>query len=176
MKVIYISGKAQNGKDTTAKYMAEKLTGDGYRTLITHYGDLVKYSAKQFFGWNGEKDENGRKLLQELGTDIVRADNENFWRDYLIDMLRYSKDLWDYVLVADCRFPNEIIKFTRDIDTVHVRIVRDGFKSPLTEGQQNHPSETALDSVLPNYMIHNNGTLYDLRAKAYGLAETIEKR
>ena len=30
MKVICISGKAQNGKDTTAKILEEQLTADGF--------------------------------------------------------------------------------------------------------------------------------------------------
>ena len=43
MRVIVISGKAQNGKDTTAGFLKEALEADGYSVLIAHYGDLVKY-------------------------------------------------------------------------------------------------------------------------------------
>ncbi len=41
----------------------------GYKVLIAHYADLVKYVAKTFFEWNGEKDEYGRSLLQHIGTE-----------------------------------------------------------------------------------------------------------
>ena len=49
MKVIAISGKAQNGKDTTAGLLKSALEADGYKVLITHYADLLKYICKQFW-------------------------------------------------------------------------------------------------------------------------------
>ena len=62
MKVILISGKARHGKDATAHFIKNALETDGYSVLVAHYGDLVKYICKTFFGWNGEKDDNGRTL------------------------------------------------------------------------------------------------------------------
>ena len=81
-------------------------------------------------------------------------------------MLTFFKDKWDYVLIPDCRFPNEV-NYLREVgfNTIHIRIIRDGFISPLTEQQQNHPSETALDNVQADTYFHNNGTLSDLREK-----------
>ena len=64
MKIICISGKAQNGKDTTATIMAEVLKAHGSRVLVAHYGDMVKYVGKTCCDWDGEKDEKGRTLLQ----------------------------------------------------------------------------------------------------------------
>ena len=55
MKIVCISGKAQHGKDTTAKLLEEILEAQGNRVLIAHYGDLVKYVCKTFFGWDGMK-------------------------------------------------------------------------------------------------------------------------
>lgn len=49
MKVICISGKAQHGKDTSANLLKMMLEADGYKVLIAHYGDLVKYICKTFF-------------------------------------------------------------------------------------------------------------------------------
>ena len=42
MKIVCISGKAQHGKDTTAKLLEEILEAQGNRVLIAHYGDLVE--------------------------------------------------------------------------------------------------------------------------------------
>ena len=141
MKVILISGKARHGKDTTAGFLRSALEADGNSVLVAHYGDLVKYVCKTFFGWNGEKDEAGRTLLQ-----------------------KFFPGEWDYVLIPDCRFPNEVdyIK-NAGFDAVHLRIVREGFVSPLTPEQQAHPSETALDNVQADYYITNNGSLKDLQ-------------
>lgn len=163
MKVICISGKAQNGKDTTANILNDILSADGYRVLIAHYGDLVKYICKQFFGWNGIKDEKGRTILQHVGTDVVRTKNPEYWVNFIVEVLKLFDGEWDYVLIPDCRFPNEIdCMKANGFDATHIRVVRDGFVSPLTPEQQRHPSETALDDVKPDAYIHNAGNLGDL--------------
>lgn len=107
MKIVCISGKAQHGKDTTAKLLEEILEAQGNRVLIAHYGDLVKYVCKTFFGWDGKKDEKGRTLLQRVGTDKIRAVSPDYWVDFIVSILDIFCDEWDYVLIPDTRFPNE---------------------------------------------------------------------
>jgi len=162
MRVICISGKAQHGKDTTAKLMKEYLEDSGQSVLIAHYADLVKYVCKTFFDWDGQKDENGRHLLQYVGTDVVRTKRPSFWVDFIIDILNLFGEKWDYVLIPDCRFPNEIDVMKKNgFDVTSVRIVRTDFTSPLTTEQQQHPSETALDSYSFDYTIYNGGQNID---------------
>ena len=150
MKVITISGKAQNGKDTTAGLLKAALEADGYKVLITHYADLLKYICKQFFGWDGQKDDAGRHILQYVGTDIIRLKRPDYWVGFVASILEL--------------FPNEIDYLKEaGLDTVNLRVVRKNFKSPLTPEQQVHPSETALDDVEPDYYITNNGSMTDLK-------------
>lgn len=164
MKVVCISGKAQHGKDTTAGILREALEADGLTVLITHYGDLVKYVCKSFFKWDGQKDERGRTLLQFVGTDIVRAQRPDYWVGFVADMLTMFDGQWDYVLIPDCRFPNEIdVMKDAGFDVEHVRVRRKNFQSPLTLEQQNHPSEIALDDIKPDFYVDNDGTMEDLR-------------
>lgn len=165
MRVIAISGHAQNGKDTTAAIMSKKLEDHGDKVLIAHYADLLKFICRTYFGWNGEKDEQGRQLLQYVGTDVIRKQMPDYWVDFIISVLKLFDGEWDYVLIPDSRFPNEIEKL-RDsgFDVQHVRVVRYGFISPLTAEQQKHPSETALDNTVPDSYIINDGTLDDLDA------------
>ena len=101
MKIVCISGKAQHGKDTTAKLLEEILEAQGNRVLIAHYGDLVKYVCKTFFGWDGKKDEKGRTLLQRVGTDKIRAVSPDYWVDFIVSILDIFCDEWDYVLIPD---------------------------------------------------------------------------
>ena len=168
MKVICISGKAQHGKDTTAGYLKEFLEARGKKVLIAHYGDLVKYVCKTFFDWDGQKDEAGRTLLQKVGTDVVRAKDPDYWVNFICEMLWFFYDEWDYVLIPDCRFPNEIDYIDkRFADVTHVRVVRDNpnWTSPLTEEQQKHLSETALDNWYHHgtIMVHNREGLDELK-------------
>lgn len=170
MKVVCISGKAQHGKDTTAGMMKTALESMGHTVLIAHYGDLVKYVCRTFFGWNGEKDAYGRSLLQKVGTDIVREQRPNYWVDFVKDMLSMFPNEWDFVLIPDSRFPNEIDGLEQaGFNVIHLRVRRENFESPLTTEQQNHPSETALDHVVPDFLIVNDGTLEDLYNKVCNL-------
>lgn len=172
MKVILISGKAQNGKDTTAGILKQTLIDNGDRVLITHYADLLKYICTNYFGWDGKKDDKGRQMLQYVGTDVIRKQNPTLWVDFVATMLKYFKENWDYVIIPDCRFPNEITRLRDDgFDTTHLRVVRSGFESPLTEEQQNHPSETALDDFEADFVIDNNGSLEELEFKIDHLVE-----
>ena len=166
MKVICISGTARSGKDTSASIMSEYLTNSGQNNIITHNADLLKYICKQFFGWNGVKDEQGRTILQYVGTEVVRERKPSFWVDFLINMADLFGSNWDYMIVSDARFPNEIQGFKdAGFDTYHIRIMRDGYDSGLTETQKNHPSEIALNDVIPDYIIKNNGSVDELKLK-----------
>ena len=49
------------------------------------------------------------------------------------------------------------------MDAILLRVVRPNFASPLTQEQQNHPSETALDDYQYDATIINGGTLEDLK-------------
>lgn len=162
LRVISISGKAGAGKDTLGQVLKQKLEEQGYTVLIAHYADLLKYICKTFFDWNGEKDEAGRSLLQYVGTDVVRKRHPNFWVDFLIQIFDLFGDSWDYVIVPDCRFPNELHKIREaGYYATHIRVIRD-IESGLNEGQQQHASETAMDNEVPDYTVPNNGTIEDL--------------
>lgn len=168
MIILCIAGRAGSGKDTVAKILDEILTEQYHkRVLVAHYADLVKYVAKTFFDWDGIKDEEGRTLLQHIGTDVVREADENYWVRFIADMLKFFPDQWDFVLLPDFRFPNEFFYLTgyffRKSDVFSVNVVRD-FPSTLTPEQQAHASETALNNfnfVFDDY-IDNNGTYEDL--------------
>lgn len=175
MKIVCISGKAQNGKDTTATILSEILEAQGNRVLIAHFGDLVKYVCRTFFGWDGKKDEKGRTILQYVGTDKIRAVSPDYWANFIVSILDIFRDEWDYVLLPDCRFPNEYEIFkTYNMDAVLVRIVRSNFESPLTPEQQKHLSEVALDNYPYDAVIVNDGSIDDLRNAIDGFAEYLK--
>ena len=174
MKVICISAKAQHGKDTVANFMKECLEAKGKRVLVTHYADLVKYVCKTFFNWDGQKDEKGRTLLQYVGTDIVREKEPDYWVGFIADMLYFFGDQWDYVLIPDTRFPNEIDYLKNaGFDVLYIRVIRENFESPLTEEQQKHPSETALDDYEAEVLLYNDSTLENLKFSVERLTDAL---
>lgn len=152
-KIILISGKAMSAKDTCANLMKEQLELQGKKVLITHYADLLKYICKTFFNWDGIKDERGRTILQHVGTDIIRDENNrpDYWIDFIIDVLWMFYDEWDYVLIADARFENEIEKIKSEFNgswdyslVKSVRVNRQNNDNKMTDEQRNHISECAF--------------------------------
>lgn len=174
---ICISGKAQNGKDTSAEIFKNELIIRGHSVLVIHQADLLKYICKAFFNWNGEKDEAGRTLLQQVGTNVIRKVEPDFWVDFIAKVTGFFKDTWDYIIVPDTRFPNELEKLkANDANIFHVRVIREGFKSPLTEEQQQHPSETALDGIESDFTLINDKSIDDLYGGVVSILDAIEER
>lgn len=170
---ILCSGRARHGKDTSAEIIKTHLEERGYKVLITHYADLLKFICKNFFGWNGEKDEAGRTLLQQVGTNCVREQNPNYWVDFVTNLIKMFPNVYDYVVIPDARFPNEIERIAdAGFPVTHVRIVRPDFDSQLTDEQKNHPSETSLDKIVPDYWIYNH-TIGQLTHEVQKLCDTI---
>lgn len=154
--------------------MEAYLKEQGYSILVAHFGDLLKYICSKFFLWNGEKDDKGRTLLQYVGTDVIRQKKPDFWVAFIKSILTLFPDEWDFVLLPDCRFPNEYEGFKKDgFDVSLVRINRTNFKSPLSAEQQEHLSETALDGYPADYYLQNDGTLDDLKKKVHALSNRL---
>ena len=162
MRVILISGSARFGKDSAAFIMKELLEKQKKKVLIIHYADNLKLFAKNYFGWSGQKDQKGRELLQWLGTDVVRKNYEDTWVDMIVALLKGIKTLYDYVIIPDVRFPNEIDKMCDNFDCITIRIIRPNFDNGLTDEQKKHPSETALDNYPMEYELINDGDLEKL--------------
>ena len=162
--IICLSGKAGSGKDTVAAMLKSELESKGHSAHIIILADLLKYICTSQLGWDGKKDEEGRSLLQRVGTDVIRANEPSFFADFVAKMIGWFGDQWDYIIVPDCRFKNEL-SILRDCGykLKHLYVVRDMQFSKLTEYQQHHSSETEMDSVVPDAYINNFGTIEDLK-------------
>ena len=86
---------------------------------------------------------------------------------------------WDYVLIPDTRFPNEIeyvkSSWVGESDIYTIRVDRPNFDSGATEEQLKHESECALDDYEFDSLVTNSGTLDDLRLKAKHYVEYVLK-
>ena len=174
--VICISGKARHGKDTVATMMKVRLNCKGYSVLVIHYADLLKWICEKYFDWDGQKDEAGRYLLQHVGTDVVRKRSPDFWCDFVVRFVCLFKEEWDYIIIPDCRFPNEVDCWKKaGVNAVHVRVNRPDFDNGLSEEAKNHPSETSLDNVSPDIEIINDDDINKnrLRQKSIDFVEAL---
>jgi hypothetical protein len=147
MKHIGLIGLAGSGKDTAAKALIKL----GYYRMA--FADRLKELAFEF-GWNGEKDADGRRLLQELGM-IGRRYSQNVWIRHVAWRIM-SKG--PPIVFTDVRFQNEA-DFVREQGGIVVRIVRPG------QIAGNHESELNQSEVAADIEIVNDGTVEDLHNK-----------
>lgn len=185
MKIILISGKAQHGKDTCGKMLEHELQMRGCSTLIMHFGDPVKYVCEKYYGWNGQKDEVGRSLLQQVGTEIVRQKDEHFWTDFIGRLAKTFSV--DYIIIPDWRFEEEherLLQWFDFNDIITIRVERykkweeEGEQIPfvnevMTLSQLHHRSEIELDNYPCQYHIINT-TLEELEQSVDYILEEIE--
>ena len=153
MKHIGLIGLAGSGKDTAA----EALLGRNFHRVA--FADRVKNLAFDF-GWDGFKDERGRKLLQDLGM-AGRAYNPSIWIDYVDEE---TVGFGNHVF-TDVRFQNEA-DYIRKLGGIIVRIVRPGIIA------QNHESELKQREIAADIEIVNDGTIEDLHNKIRAIATT----
>lgn len=74
--LIGLCGRAGAGKNAVADGI-QKFYGDSLVVQLA-FADAVKEIARSF-GWNGKKDERGRRLLQVVGTEAGREYDPNIW-------------------------------------------------------------------------------------------------
>ena len=152
--IIGLTGLAFSGKDTVGAILGHH----GYERRA--FADPLKNIATAI-GWDGSKTvlprcelcgmRQGRELLQVLGTEGVR---ENIRDDAWILAFKDSLKPDSKYVVTDVRFPNEA-QAIHDMGGVIIRIERNQDTGVGTE----HPSESNVDTIDADYVIHNNGTL-----------------
>ena len=147
MKHIGLIGLAGSGKDTAANALIKL----GHYRMA--FADKLKELAHEF-GWNGEKDEDGRKLLQDLGM-IGRRYSSGIWIKHVSWRVMSEGPP---IVFTDVRFQNEA-DYVRSIGGIIVRIVRPG------QIAQNHESELKQFEVAADIEIVNDGTIEDLHSK-----------
>jgi hypothetical protein len=193
--LVLFSGKAGVGKTTAARYGLDylanehKLTGD-----LFSIASSVKAAAKTSFGWDGNKDDRGRLLLQEVGR-AGRNYDKDIWIAKTFDRIATAFEFPpDFILIDDWRFINEFNYLGADSLVFKPLTIR--IESPDRECLKGTPyyddiSETSLPTVLVdrevnetyfmknmlyNYTIANVGTLDELNNSIrHTLSDEINK-
>lgn len=165
MKAIDVGfiGLAGSGKDTAA--MA--LIAHGWRRKA--FADHLKALAYSF-GWNGNKDVKGRKLLQDLGM-AARSYNENFWIDKAYEgMATVSENFAKIPRVwTDVRFENEA-EFVRKRGGIIIRV-----KRPELLSNDQHASEQMQFDIQADYEVINGGTIPELHEQILNILKNHDK-
>ena len=148
MKVILLCGKARSGKGTASNILKEKLENNGHKVCEIQVMRTVKGYVKDYFNWDGNEDTKPRKLLQELGYDIIRVklNKPNFHLDRLSEDIEILSNMFDIFIVNDIRLPEEITYLKNKFSTISIGISIKDYISPLNTNEEAHITEHALDN------------------------------
>jgi hypothetical protein len=177
MKIILIGGQANSGKDSTAEFIDDYYRSRGLDVVNIQIAFYIKMYAKEIAKWDGDNETKPRQLLQDLGTELIRKQiDEYFFIKRIIQDIDIYSRYFDIITISDGRLPEEFasIKLAYP-ETVTVHVTRPGYVSHLTKNQKAHVTEALVDSIEYDYDIVNDGTLDDLQKKAIELVQTIEK-
>jgi dephospho-CoA kinase len=150
-KHIGLIGLAGSGKDTAALVLMDR----GWRRVA--FADALKMKAIGM-GWDGKKDERGRRLLCDLGM-AMRAYDPYHW----IDLAKLSQVSKPFV-VTDVRFQNEA-DVIRAQGGIIVRVVRPNIES------SGHESESGQLRIHSDQSILNDGSIEHLHAQLLEIVE-----
>lgn len=151
--IFIINGMAGVGKDSFVNALNQIIP-----TLHVSIVGKVKQLA-EVIGWDGKKDERGRKLLCDLKKITDEYDDRNF--KYISDIVnQFKKGVFKQkVLCIDMREPKDIIRAQKEFGAKTVLIKRN-----VNNVTSNYADAATLNSnIIYDVEIDNNGTLDDLK-------------
>jgi dephospho-CoA kinase len=159
--LVGLMGKARHGKDTVAS-LIENACSPPLHIERMAFADAVKARARKF-GWDGNKDVNGRALLQYIGLS-ERAYEPYRWIDAVARRIEVAPKENAVFVITDVRFANEV-EWIRSIGGSLWRIVRPNFDNGLNATLAAHPSETETDLITADAVVVNDGDIDVLSAR-----------
>lgn len=169
--IVGFTGRKRHGKDTAAA----ALVVNGHTRLS--FAAPMKLMIRELLRYQGVDEETIERMLEgdlkeaptkylggrspryalqtlgtEWGRDLMATD---FWADILLN----TSDMFEEVVVSDVRFPNEVAKLKEAGGKV-IRVIRPGVAN-----NDNHPSETQIDTLPVDHEITNDGTVVDLHKR-----------
>lgn len=161
-KIIIISGKASSGKSLVGNIIKQNINN----TVLLAYADYLKMYAKNIANWDGSEDTKPRELLQQLGVELIKTKiDDNMLIKRIIEDIKVYSYFYDYIVITDARFPNEIESIKNEFDNViSIRVNRDIYS--LEKKYQNHSTETGMNEYNNyDYIINNNDDIKALELK-----------
>lgn len=177
MKIIFIGGKANSGKDTAAEYIDEYYRSRGLDVVNIQISYYIKMYAKEIAKWDGDNETKPRQLLQDLGTELIRKQiDEYFFIKRIIQDIDIYSRYFDIITISDGRLPEEFaaVKLAYP-ETVTVHVTRPGYSSKLSKDQKAHVTESLVDEIEYDLDLVNDGTLEEFQTKCIDLVREIEK-
>lgn len=157
--IFVINGYPRSGKDEFVNQVGNFTNVENYSTV-----DSVKLAA-MLLGWDGEKDEEGRKFIHELKMMSVKY-YDNPYKAALDRIDAFQDGSIDAeIMFIHSREPEEVERFAGQ-----------GFRKILiTERGQSidNPADSRIMETDYDFIIFNDGTIESLYEKAKDFVDSI---
>ena len=168
MKIIIISGVGGVGKDQFVSYAKE---GDA---IVYNFScvDYIKELALRI-GWDGIKDDKGRRLLSDL-KDAMELYNDLPFQSVIRDIefvTANENHLEDVVVFVHAREPRDIQRWKDEYGAKSLLIRRAAAEREFS----NHADQNVFDYDY-DYVYSNDGDLKQLKADAISFINWIVKK
>jgi len=118
MQILGVAGRARAGKTEFCLHAAKTIVNKSYGLpRLLNFAGPLKEAAKILGVEREERPELYRNILQVIGTDIIRAEEPNWWCKMMdVHLCRAQQDEKNgigkrgeiFVLIDDIRFMNEV--------------------------------------------------------------------
>lgn len=157
-KVILVNGKPQSGKTTFGNISVSLNNTTIYSSI-----DYVKEKALEL-GWDGKKDEAGRRYLSDLKEAMSRYNNiprKKIIEQYDIFKKNLREDI-NNVLIVDVREPDELDALKNELNAITVFI-----DNPRVPDIVSNMADKNVANYNYDYTINNYGTMDDYISQIY---------
>ena len=175
VQIIVINGVGGSGKDTFVD-ACQKIDKDIYNLSMIDY---VKQTASQL-GWNGEKDDKGRRFLCDLKDALENFDDSPYksiqWSIKQImnsDILNYTDEKNSCIIFIHAREARDIERLVKDYNAFTVLIRRPSVEHSHTF--TNHADLDVLSYHPYDYIYWNIGTVNKIEKDVKDFLEIVDK-
>lgn len=189
ISVIGISGNYESGKDTFGNMLIKELGARGIKAKRFAYADKLKEFAKEYFGWDGNKEPDfdhlhmyspeqggdmqvlyigGRRLLQGIGQMMRDLIGKSFWVDVLMKDIEHCSPT--IAVITDMRYVTEI-DMVRSLGGLTIKVTRPGHTGDDHSSETEQNSKEFMTEI--DECISNDKSWEDLRKHAARIAGQI---
>ena len=168
MKLFIIGGKADTGKNVLAQMIKEYYEKREEKTIITEYSKYIKMYAMEILGTT-KKD---RKFLQDLGENIRKNIDHNFFIKRAQDDIGVYQAYFDNIVICDARLIPEITLMKTKYKNCYTIHLLGKESNNLSNDEKKHITELEFDNFEDfDYIISND----NLKEEITKILDDIER-
>ena len=155
-KIFILNGSGGVGKDTFV-YCVKDYINRTKGKYVEHISSITEVKAKaRHLGWDGVKDDKGRKLLSDIKLAMTLY-NDSPFKSIQSGVVNFLATPYQGVMFIDIREPEEIERAKQEFGAKTILIT-----SKRVDQVKTNMADAGVHEYQYDIVIENNGTLEDL--------------